>query len=244
MPKKRQTVLGVKQAKELGCALLQAIPPDLPPAVAQHWIGHKKQLAAEIKEIFLSVASEATSNWQIIAEWQVFYRALGINCDLSNVTIPDNPGDFNRVIIMAQGITPKVALDLCKKHFSCSCYRGSYNLDKDITSERTTQNGPYAVRFRNRRESDRELKNLSSYDLRQQGILGITLEERFIYGVKYYRENGKHLDVRNKNLCSGSRDSRGHVPRVSENNCTNHLTIGWTNRHEVRDDLRSREAIV
>ena len=69
-----------------------------------------------------------------------------------------------------------------------------------MTSERTAKNGPYAIRVRDRVEADEELKNRSARDLQQQGILGITIEEREIFELKYFTETGQHLDIVNWTL--------------------------------------------
>jgi len=145
-----------------------------------------------------------------LTDWQSFYRDLGISCDLSGVIIPDDPGELKRILIMAQGITPQSGYDLCAKNFPCWKYTKK-NLDDIVISERTTKNGAYAIRVRDRVEADEELKNLSVYNLKQRDILGITLEEREIYGLKFFKEAGKHLDIQNWTLCSGSRCGDGYV---------------------------------
>jgi len=141
---------------------------------------------------------------KLLVNWQAFYHNLGINCDLSDIRIPDDPGGFGRVIIMAQGITPQLAYDLCAKNFPCWKYTND-SLDKIVTSERTTKDGPYAIRIRDRIEADEELRNRSYNDLKKQGIIGITLEEREIYELKFFKETSKHLDIEKITLCSGSR---------------------------------------
>lgn len=47
----KQTVLSVAQMKELAGALLEGIPTDLHPNVAQHWIGHKGELHEGLKAL-------------------------------------------------------------------------------------------------------------------------------------------------------------------------------------------------
>ena len=41
---------------------------------------------------------------------------------------------------------------------------------------------------------------------------GITLEERLLLEIEYFKKTGKHLDVENWTLCSGSRYQDGYVP--------------------------------
>ena len=177
---------------------------------------------------------------ELIASWQAFYHDLGIDCDLSGVIIPNDPGGFGRVIIMAQGITPQSAYDLCAKSFPCWKYTDN-NLDKIVTSDRTTKDGSYAIRVRDRVEADEELKNLSYNDLEKQGIIGITLEEREIYELKFFKETGKHLDIKNTTLCSGSRYSYGNVPYVYW--YVDEMCVDWYCAVDAYDSLRSRQAV-
>ena len=244
--KKHQTVLTPGQMKELICAVNEGIPADLSPEAAQKWIGRKKQLAAQIRQIFSS--SELYSNGiinNILSSWLSFYKEIGYDCaDLSSIIIPENPGDFNRAIIMAQGITPQIAYDLCAKHFKCWKYTNE-DLDKIITSDRDAGQGAYAIRIRDRVEADEELKNLSYNDLKAKNILGITFEERLIYELKYYLETHKHLDINNYTLCSGSLFRDGDVPDVDWSRCFySRLVVHWYFPGYARGSLRSRRAVV
>jgi hypothetical protein len=153
----------------------------------------------------------------ILAEWEAFYEAIGYDCgDLSGVRIPENPDDANRAIVMAKGITPQVAYDLCYKHFNKRCWKWTdRNLDEIVKSDRTAENGPYAIRIRDRVEADAELKNLSYDKLKELGIKGVTLAEHLINHLKYFKETGKHLDIQNWTLCSGLLYRDGSVPCVS-----------------------------
>lgn len=236
MKTNRQTVLTAGQMRELICAVQEGIPANIGADVAQYWIGRKKKLAAEIKNILVGTNSYA----DLISDWENFYRDLGTNCDLSGVAIPDDPGGFERVIIVATGITPQTAYDLCVKNFQCLKY-AEKNLGEIMSSDRSAKNGPYAIRVRNRVEADEELKNLSANQLKTQSVAGITLEERLVYEIKYFKETGKHLDIKNITLCAGSRDGDGDVPIVDWSG--GEMRVRWY-YHDVRGDfLRSREAV-
>lgn len=173
----------------------------------------------------------------LTADWEAFYRNLGINCDLSGVRIPDDPGGFGRVIIMAQGVTAQSAYDLCAKNFPCWKYTDK-NLDEVVNSERNAKNGPYAIRVRDRVEADEELKNCSYNDLKRDGVVGITLEEREIFELKFFKETGKHLDIDSWTLCAGSLGSDGRVPGAGWGDFG--FEVGWIFRDDSRDNLRSR----
>ena len=176
----------------------------------------------------------------LLADWEAFYRNLGIDCGLSDVIIPDDPGGFNQVIVMAKGITPQSAYDLCAKNFPCwKCTDD--DLDKIVTSDRTAKDGSYAIRVRNRVEADEELKNLSANHLKQQNIPGITLEEREIFELKFFKETNRHLDIKNWTLCAGSRCSFGPVPGV--NWFSAQFMVHWRPPGFARAGLRSRYAV-
>lgn len=177
---------------------------------------------------------------KLIVDWEAFYRGLGVNCDLSGVCIPDDPGGFNRVIIMAQGITPQSAYDLCAKNFPCWKYTDK-NLDEVVESERTTQNAAYAIRIRDCVEADEELKGRSYNDLKAQGIPGVTLEEREIFELKFFKETRKHLDIANWTLCTGSLDSDGDALDAGWSG--DRFRVSWWGRDSADDNLRARQAV-
>lgn len=176
----------------------------------------------------------------IVAEWQKFYHEFGVDCDLSNIAIPDDPGGFDRVIIMAQGVTSQLAYDFGDKNFPCWRYTRK-NLDKVVLSERTAQDGAYAIRVRNRKEADEELKNYSYGDLKRNRITGITLEEREIFELKFFNEKGEHLDELNYTLCSGSLSIFGFAIRAFW--FEGAFRIFWYSREDGSAELRSRQVI-
>ena len=225
------------QIKDVISAVVESVPVNnLTYETAQYFIGRKKWLGTEVKKIFSVVNPYA----DLLADWQEFYRGLGLDCDLSDVVIPDDPGGFGRVIIMAKGITPQSAYDFCVKNFPCWKYTDK-SLDEIVTSERTIQNGAYAIRIRDRVEADEELKNRSANDLKQQGIVGITLEEREIFELKFFKETGKHLDINNWTLCAGSRYCVGYVPLVRWR--SDWMLVSWRIPGRAHGRLRSRQAV-
>jgi hypothetical protein len=179
----------------------------------------------------------------IISEWESFYADLGIKCDLGGIRIPADPGGFLRVIIVAKGITPQSAYDLCSQNFKCWKWT-SDNLDKIVTSERTAQNGHYAIRIRDRVEADEELKGLSYNQLKAQNFVGITLEERLIYELKYFKETSKHLDIHNWTRCDGSLYHVGCVPYVGWDGLDDEMSVFRYHPDLASDGLRARVAVV
>jgi len=173
-------------------------------------------------------------------EWEEFYRKyFRMTVDFTEVAIPDNPSDFERVIFIPQGLTYAAIVKVLKKRFKTWFY--TENLDKDIKDDVRTSDKAYAVRFRERVEADEEMKNLSANDLKVKSINSITLMERLILELKYYAETGKHLDISNVTLCAGSRGFDGGVPGVRWGG--GRLSVGWCFPDGARDSLRARVAV-
>ena len=176
-----------------------------------------------------------------ITDWQQFYHDLfGLEIDLLGLSVPAKKKGFDRLVIVAQGMTLQRLYDNCVK--LCPCWKWTDDdLDKIVQSERTAKDGTYAVWFRDVVEADEELKNLSANDLKEKGIPGITLEERLLMELKYFKETGNHLDIKSWTLCSGSRCSDGGVPYV----CWDSVLLGvdWYHPDGAGGFLRSRRAV-
>lgn len=180
----------------------------------------------------------------LLVDWHGFYRDMfGIEVDFSNLRIPEKRQGFNRLLIVAQGMTPQSLYDKCKELFpSVMWIDGS--LDKvrnPKQSERTAKKDAYAIWIRNRIEADRELRNLSAKVLQEKNISGITLEERLVFELKYFKETEKHLDIKNVTLCSGSCDSVGRVPHVNWGYGS--LGVLWCSPGSATPFLRAREVV-
>ena len=208
--KKHQITLTAEQAGEVLAPIISVVM-SMNSDRAQYWIGRKNKLGREIRKILVGIDRNQYAD--LIQDWQNFYHDLGIDCELSNIHIPEDPGGFKRVLIMVPEITSQTAFDLCQKDFKCWKWTEK-NLDEIVISYRNAKNSPYVIRIRDRVEADEELKNLSADQLKEQKIPGITLEERLIYELKYFKETGKHLDIENWTLCASSRYSDGSVPFV------------------------------
>jgi hypothetical protein len=176
-----------------------------------------------------------------ILSWKDFYHdVFGLKLDFSNISISKYQKDFDRLIIMTEGMTPQKLYDKCAELFQCRKYTNR-NLDEAITSDRTAQNGAYTVWFRDRQEADEELKNLSANCLRERNISGITLEERLLFELKYFKETKGHLDIQNVTLCSGSRCVVGLAPLVGWGG--DKLNVDWCSLDGASGNLRARQAV-
>lgn len=177
----------------------------------------------------------------LVGKWVEFYRRFcAMECDLSRVRIPERKPDFDRLIIVAQGLTPNIVYNTCARQFPC----WRYNDDLDgvvVRNERTPKNDSYAIWVRDRVEADDELKNLSALDIEQRSITAETLLERELHELKFWSETGQHLDIENITLCSGSRDSRGGVPSADGDG--GGFYVDWYDPQHAGGHLRSRAVV-
>ena len=169
--------------------------------------------AGELKTGIRNLLKNLSASNQFATEWETFYQTnFGLKLDLLRVKIPEKCSGFNRLLIIVPGVLNQ-AYDVCAKHFLCWKYVD--DLDATVpTNDRTTANGAYAIWVRDGQEADNQWMSHSADDLTEIGIKGETLLERLIHELKYFSETGKHLDVNNITLCSGSRNTDGHVPCV------------------------------
>lgn len=178
-----------------------------------------REIASILACITLPKESSIPDGADVKLGWMSFYeryfpaeitQAGGLNI-IHTLSIPEQKDDFERLLIVIPGISMNRVYDECAKHFKC--WRYVEDLDKDIpTNDPRAGGSAYVVRLRDRIEADEEHKNKSAKDLAISGIKGITLLERMLLELKYFDETGKHLDIQNVTLCSGSRDADGYVP--------------------------------
>ncbi|MFH1048874.1 MAG: hypothetical protein V1732_04390 [Patescibacteria group bacterium] len=115
-----------------------------------------------------------------------------------------------------------------------------YNEEK-IDKQFPTPEKPISRKFLLTQEADIDLKNKSANDLEKEGIAGITLRERLIYELEYFKRTGQHLDVKNITLCAGLRYTDGDVPGIRW--LSDLLRVGWLYPSTRSDDLRSRREV-
>lgn len=149
---------------------------------------------------------------ELVKDWQNFYQTLfKIKVDFSNLPIPEPRYDYDRLLILAQGITIEKLFKKCKTLFSCRKWVGE-NLDKIIDSERLAHQYSYAVWLKDNINPDSDLMLFSFQTLQSMPIKRITLQERLLFELKYYLETGKHLDTGQITYCAGSRVYDGQIP--------------------------------
>jgi hypothetical protein len=173
----------------------------------------------------------------------LFYKKFfGKEYDFSNIFIPEKPNVGHWRLLIIADLTLEQLYAKCKELFPCWRWTDE-NLDKKVVwNERNAKNGAYAIWVKDEVEADEELKNISANSIKERKITAETLAERLIHELKFFDETGKHLDIKNVTLCSGSRYDDGFVPDVDWDD-DSRLSVDWYYPDFTNDDLRSRQVV-
>lgn len=192
-------------------------------------------------ELFLKKKNPFANVSELTADWEVFYREhFRVEKDFSKLSIPKKQKGFDRLIVVAEGMTPNKIFARLKELMPTSVFKWWDKSDK-VISDRMADKEDYAIWVRDRVEADEELKNKSANDLKKEDIPGITLGERLLYELKFFDETGKHLDVDNWTICAGSRGRDGDVPRVHWYD--GEVSVNWDGPGHRRDYIRARAVV-
>jgi hypothetical protein len=230
------------QIKELASALVEAILSNIMADKAQYWIGKKKKLANEVRKILVRVNGNKSEHSELLLDWQNFWKGInGKEHDFSNIRIPEKPAESNWRLLVIVDILLGTLYAKFKERFDCWRWTDD-NFDKIVAyNERDAKSGPYAIWIRDEEEADEKYKNLSVNQIKGMNIKTETLAERFIHELKYFQETGKHLDIKNITLCSGSRDGDDYVPIVDWD--YDGFRVDWCDLGGRGGHLRVREAV-
>ncbi|MBU1173475.1 MAG: hypothetical protein KKD44_28240 [Proteobacteria bacterium] len=152
---------------------------------------------------------------------------------LKPVLSPEQPTKWNHLKMLPE-YTAQYLFNECKKLFPCYSHANF----SDIKSDRS---GKYEIDFKPNIEADEDYKNMSANEIKEKGIRGITLEERLLLELQYFRETGKHLDINDWTLCAGSRYSDGCIPAVYW--FYDKLKVNYYRPDSHYDCLRARAAV-
>jgi hypothetical protein len=187
-----------------------------------------------VKEILPETCQTISSQLDDFAKC---YHSLGIK--LPKVIAPAKRPEFDRLIVVAKGVSSQVLFENCKKLFPCWKWEDK-DLDRVVTSNDRVAACSYAIWVRDRVKADEELSNRSAMDLGNARVQSVTLCERLIYELKYFYETGQHLDVEaTVTLCSGCRYYNGLIPSVCWQ--SRGLRIGWYSCNDAFTCLRGRQ---
>lgn len=127
--------------------------------------GFSPEMAAEVANTKSGKAEEIIGLFQcvptiqeLVANWQSFYQKFfGEQYDFSEVRIPPYQLDFDRVIIVAKGLTPNKVFEVMQKHFPCWRYtddldKATQGLNESVNPPSTTPSG-FAIGWKPTRSS-------------------------------------------------------------------------------------------
>lgn len=250
---KRASVLSYELQQRVFAAGLEAMRAFASEADAEKFINAPLRLRRQMfgqaqariigkKSLYAAEANALLEAW--VAFYERFFprelKAAGGAEIVRNTFIPEEQSGFERLLVIVPGVTPNRVYDECAKHFPC--WRYSEDLDKSVTlNDRSASNGAYAIWLRARTEADEELQNQSANDVAARSLKGITLLERMVLELRQWSENGKHLDIANITLCSGSRHAGGHVPHAYWDGKT--FCVSWRAPSYRFPKLRVREVL-
>ncbi len=109
-----------------------------------------------------------------------------------------------------------------KALFSVWSYYNDAQLDKDFPPPKkiTTREFLYSI------EPDPATLGKSAKEGDPQQT-GITLRERMLMEIQYFKKTGNHLDIKGWTICSGSRRSDGYVPFMCFYPFTGKVRVDW-----------------
>ena len=217
---------------EMLCVLagfITSVLAELSFQQVQNLLSHKNTLLRKkLMEVFEIVTAVTVDPFvDLRAEWQKFYADhFGLAVNFSETTIPTRPTEGSwRLLFIPTRLTMNTTLAGMRKLFKVWVY--TENMDGNITTNTRTSATCYAVWVRDGMEPDDKYLGKSTRQADMDGVIGVTLLERLVFGVKYFTETGKHLDVKGITLCTGSRNSDGNVPYVYWHSDTGEVNVHW-----------------
>ncbi len=178
--------------------------------------------------------------------WSSVYETLDMSVEddseIANLAISETEGLWTVPVL--KGLTHQKVVDALKKAGS-GFWSYLDDLDKSVVHNDRDPNrdGSYVVAFQATVEADEEFKNLSADQLKEQNHQGITLLERLLLELAYFLATGKHLDVKNVTLCSGSRNRHGGVPSVYWIADNRKVYVYWYDSDDRSAHFRSRSVV-
>lgn len=209
------------------------------PVDLQYWVGRKSELVKKIVALLTRARTVSADFIVEIQSWLTLYREeFGIELDFAALQIPEYQ-EGTWLVIADERLSNNQVYEACVKRFSCERYTYDLNTIRDLHVKGTT-----ARRFLVTVEADPERKNQSADDIKRQELTpkAITLKERMLLELWHFRTTGKHLDVMNITLCSGSRHPDGNFPYVGLSS-VGVVSVHWCDSSLRRGHLRSRQAV-
>lgn len=232
----------IEHGDELQAALVPVITTALSQFLAERTESFK---AIKVSILIKAGGSNPYFDQQFDYWMELWGKKLGIkNPNFAGIApFTKHPGYRPYIFPKHERITSQYIYDCCRERFNCwKCYDESLDNVVTINKDRDPRASAHVDWFRDRKEADKELKNLSAIKLEEMKIPGISLLKREVMEYEYFDRTDGHLDIDNVTLCSGSRCVDGHVPRVDWRGDKMHV-YRCIPRHAF-DCLRSRQQFI
>ena len=151
-----------------------------------------------------------------IDAYKEMYREFDIKIDISKIEIPEATKERPDLMIIPKKLSNEELFEKIKKLIPTA--KRQDDLDEQIKrSVQSNEDESYAIRLKFQQEipeeffDKRNVEKVRKYRLDQNCM---TLKERLILELMYYRQTGKYLDKKSATLCAGSIERNGCVPVV------------------------------
>ncbi len=228
------------QRRELATAISKVLPDDMPADIAQKWIGD----GTSLKKVIYEALMPPLFTGDPLVDWKSLYKkCFGFDVDFTGLEIPKKKDGFDRLIIVAKGVSPNRAYKACEKLFTCYRYTDDLNGSTEGRNEREP-NQHYAIWVKDNPAADKENGNVSYNQIKKRGGTYITLVERMLFEMKYFLETGEHMDTQETyTMCAGSRNSDGDVPYVYWDRGSSGMYVGTYSPDNSDSWMRARAVV-
>ncbi len=185
---------------------------------------------------------------------------VDIRKDIENLYIPKRQKGFNWLIIVHKSFTAMRIFNKLMEKFYCVIEsKNMYNLEGVKTVVERPDTRIYAIWAKDRVEADIEHKFKSAVQIKKEDINSITLEERLLLELWYYRKNSRlgservlkqssrptknHLDLDKETLCAGSRVFNDTVPFVRWDDSDKMVRVGCCRVYSSMNSLCCRQVV-
>jgi hypothetical protein len=168
------------------------------------------------------------------------FKEAGGEKAFRSIQVPEERRDFSWLVVVLKGITTQQVYEVCRALFDCD---KASDIDFDLLADERSADETYAFWARARQEADNELSGQSALSIKVRGSKTMTLLERLLLELRYFTEEGDHLDRFHVTLCTGSpTPHRNRIPTASFLN--EKFFIGWILEEFAMKSNAAREVVI
>jgi hypothetical protein len=176
--------------------------------------------------------------------WSKFYLDnFGIVADFTNVPLPTlRPGQNH--FFIASDLTCEMIIEAMSKYCGVLVMNEPKDLDSPLIRNDRSSSKPYGFAAFSGIEPEIDFGNDSPIDVASQGVIGMTLLERLLFGLWFFQDYGFHPDRGYWTVCLGSHLADGQVARIFLDSSIGYYRIGWQQGNGHGHLLRTREVSI